>query len=74
VSTKLIRFETVILKRQLYLGKPAVLYVQPEYGERLRDEIELNVTIARIGDFLKNSCKDIRVYFTGNLDLAKKIV
>jgi putative N6-adenine-specific DNA methylase len=52
----------------------AVIMFNPEYGERLGDEIELNATYARMGDFLKNSCKGYTGYiFTGNLDLAKKI-
>ena len=46
----------------------------PEYGERLGDEMELNATYARMGDFLKTKCKGYLGYvFTGNLDLAKKI-
>jgi putative N6-adenine-specific DNA methylase len=52
----------------------AVIMFNPEYGERLGDEIELNTTYARMGDFLKNQCKGYTGYiFTGNLDLAKKI-
>ena len=52
----------------------AIIMFNPEYGERLGDEIELNATYARIGDFLKNQCKGYTGYvFTGNLDLAKKI-
>jgi putative N6-adenine-specific DNA methylase len=51
-----------------------VVMFNPEYGERLGDEIELNATYARMGDFLKNQCKGYTGYvFTGNLDLAKKI-
>ncbi len=51
-----------------------IIMFNPEYGERLGDEIELNATYARLGDFLKNSCKGYTGYvFTGNLDLAKKI-
>jgi putative N6-adenine-specific DNA methylase len=52
----------------------AVIMFNPEYGERLGDEIELEKTYARMGDFLKNKCKGYTGYiFTGNLDLAKKI-
>ena len=51
-----------------------VIMFNPEYGERLGDEIELNAVYARMGDFLKNKCKGYTGYvFTGNLDLAKKI-
>jgi putative N6-adenine-specific DNA methylase len=46
----------------------------PEYGERLGDETELQSTYARIGDFLKKRCKGKNGYvFTGNLELAKSI-
>ncbi|MEY2901872.1 MAG: hypothetical protein RLY89_978 [Bacteroidota bacterium] len=52
----------------------SVIMFNPEYGERLGDEVELNATYARMGDFLKNKCKGFTGYiFTGNLDLAKKI-
>ncbi len=51
-----------------------VIMFNPEYGERLGDEVELNITYSRLGDFLKNKCKGYLGYvFTGNLDLAKKI-
>ena len=52
----------------------AVIMFNPEYGERLGEEIELEATYARMGDFMKNQCKGMTGYiFTGNLDLAKKI-
>jgi putative N6-adenine-specific DNA methylase len=52
----------------------AVILFNPEYGERLGEEIELEATYARMGDFLKNKCKGATGYiFTGNLELAKKI-
>jgi 23S rRNA G2445 N2-methylase RlmL len=53
---------------------PGVVMFNPEYGERLGDEAELEATYARIGDFMKKQCKGYTGYiFTGNLDLAKKI-
>jgi putative N6-adenine-specific DNA methylase len=53
---------------------PGILYINPEYGERLGDEQELEVTYARIGDFMKQKCGGYFGYvFTGNLELAKKI-
>jgi putative N6-adenine-specific DNA methylase len=59
---------------QLPETEGSVIMFNPEYGERLGDEIELNATYARMGDFLKNKCKGFTGYiFTGNLDLAKKI-
>ena len=54
--------------------KNGVIYFNPEYGDRLGDEIELEETYARMGDFLKQQCKGYMGYiFTGNLELAKKI-
>lgn len=51
-----------------------VIFFNPEYGERMGDEIVLEETYARIGDFLKQKGNSYRGYiFTGNLDLAKKI-
>ena len=51
-----------------------VVFFNPEYGERLGDEIELEETYALIGDFLKKKCRGYTGYiFTGNFNLAKKI-
>jgi len=51
-----------------------IIFFNPEYGERMGDEIELEKTYARIGDFMKQKCKEYIGYvFTGNLNLAKKI-
>jgi putative N6-adenine-specific DNA methylase len=51
-----------------------VVYFNPEYGDRLGVEAELEATYKRIGDFLKKQCKGYLGYiFTGNLELAKKI-
>ena len=55
-------------------GGAGVMFVNPEYGERLGDEGELEATYKRIGDFMKQQCKSYYGYvFTGNLELAKKI-
>lgn len=55
-------------------NKPGVVFFNPEYGERLGDEIELAETYSRIGDFMKQKCKGYTGYvFTGNFNLAKKI-
>jgi putative N6-adenine-specific DNA methylase len=54
--------------------KNGVVFLNPEYGERLGNIMELENTYKRIGDFLKQKCCDYLGYiFTGNLDLAKKI-
>lgn len=51
-----------------------VVFFNPEYGDRLGVEVELQETYARIGDFMKKKCKGYTGYiFTGNLELAKKI-
>ena len=51
-----------------------VVYLNPEYGDRLGNETELEKTYKRMGDFFKKKCKGYAGYiFTGNLELAKKI-
>lgn len=53
---------------------PGVLFINPEYGERMGELSELEVTYKKIGDFLKQKCQGWLGYiYTGNLDLAKKI-
>lgn len=55
-------------------GAGGVVYFNPEYGERLGDVQQLEVTYKRIGDFMKKKCQGYTGYiFTGNMDLAKKI-
>ncbi|MBL7710866.1 MAG: class I SAM-dependent RNA methyltransferase [Chitinophagaceae bacterium] len=55
-------------------GKPGVFFINPEYGERLGDVAELEITYGRIGTYMKQKCGGYFGYvFTGNLDLAKKI-
>jgi len=55
-------------------GENGVIYFNPEYGDRLGVEADLEITYGRIGDFLKKKCKGYFGYiFTGNLELAKKI-
>ena len=52
----------------------AILMINPEYGDRLGEEVDLEATYARMGDYMKNKCKGMIGYiFTGNLELAKKI-
>ena len=71
---KLIEFAVGDFETTRLPQAPGIIYFNPEYGERLGDEIELEVTYARIGDFLKKKCQGYMGYiFTGNLDLAKKI-
>jgi putative N6-adenine-specific DNA methylase len=51
-----------------------VMFINPEYGERLGQTDLLTETYNRIGDFMKKKCGGYFGYvFTGNLELAKKI-
>ncbi|MEJ7611178.1 MAG: class I SAM-dependent RNA methyltransferase [Ferruginibacter sp.] len=51
-----------------------VVFFNPEYGDRLGEEKELEATYSLMGDFLKKKCKGKTGYiFTGNLELGKKI-
>jgi 23S rRNA G2445 N2-methylase RlmL len=52
----------------------SIVIFNPEYGDRLGVEEELEETYALMGDFMKKKCKGFTGYiFTGNLELAKKI-
>ena len=51
-----------------------IVFLNPEYGERLGEEKALEETYKSIGDFFKQRCKGYTGYvFTGNLNLAKHI-
>jgi putative N6-adenine-specific DNA methylase len=51
-----------------------IVFLNPEYGERMGEENQLEETYTAIGDFMKKKCRGYTGYiFTGNLDLAKKI-
>lgn len=53
---------------------PGVIYFNPEYGDRLGAEKDLEALYRRMGDFMKNNCQGYLGYiFTGNLELGKKI-
>jgi 23S rRNA G2445 N2-methylase RlmL len=71
---KFIEFQVCDFEATKLPDSPGVVYFNPEYGERLGDETELEATYARLGDFMKKKCQGYLGYvFTGNLDLAKKI-
>ncbi len=70
----LIEFEICDFKETTIPENGGVMFMNPEYGERLGEIEELEVTYKAIGDFMKNKCRGYNGYiFTGNLDLAKKI-
>lgn len=51
-----------------------VIMFNPEYGDRLGVDDELQETYKRMGDFMKQKCAGYRGYiFTGNMELAKKV-
>jgi len=51
-----------------------VVMLNPEYGERLGKQEELEAVYSCIGDYFKQKCKGYMGYvFTGNPDLAKKV-
>ena len=73
--TKLIEFAVCdFADTEIPQNVPGIFYVNPEYGERLGEIAELEITYKRIGDFMKQKCGGYFGYvFTGNLELAKKI-
>ncbi len=53
---------------------PGVVFMNPEYGERMGDASELVAIYGRIGDFLKRRCNGYRGFvLTGNLELSRRI-
>lgn len=71
---RLISFEQCDFAATTIPPKPGVIFMNPEYGERLGEISELEQTYGKIGDFLKQKCQGYYGYiFTGNLELAKKI-
>lgn len=70
----LIQFELCDFEETTVPESAGVVYFNPEYGDRLGVEDELQATYKRMGDFLKKKCKGYLGYiFTGNLELGKKI-
>jgi 23S rRNA G2445 N2-methylase RlmL len=71
---ELIKFEVCDFDQTEVPAVPGAVFFNPEYGERLGELSELEVTYKRIGDFMKKKCQGYTGYiFTGNMDLAKKI-
>ena len=70
----LIDFEVCDFAETTVPTLPGIVIFNPEYGERLGNEQDLEHTYRRIGDFLKQRCKGYRGFvFTANPALAKKI-
>jgi putative N6-adenine-specific DNA methylase len=73
--SKLIKFSVCdFADTEVPPSSAGIMFMNPEYGERLGDESELETTYSLIGDFMKKKCAAYFGYiFTGNLNLAKKI-
>ncbi len=71
---EMIEFEVCDFQDTPIPASNGLLYINPEYGDRLGEEEALQTTYSLIGDFMKKKCKGYTGYiFTGNLELAKKI-
>lgn len=69
-----IRFELCDFADTPLPPPPGIIMLNPEYGERMGDEAQLEPVYRRIGDFLKQKAQGYLGYvFTGNLTLAKRI-
>jgi len=73
--TKLIKFSVCdFADTDVPKSSSGIMFMNPEYGERLGEETELETTYSLIGDFMKKKCGGYFGYiFTGNPNLAKKI-
>lgn len=70
----LIRFIECDFRQTPIPSQPGHILLNPEYGERMGDEAELEPTHAAIGDFFKQSCPGWTGHvFTGSPHLAKRI-
>ncbi len=71
---ELITFEQCDYTQTTIPETSGVVFLNPEYGERLGDITHLETVYKGIGDFFKQRCQGYNGFiFTGNLDLAKKI-
>jgi putative N6-adenine-specific DNA methylase len=71
---KYIEFEICDFRDTPMPDGPGVVFLNPEYGERMGELNTLEDTYKEIGDFLKKKCGGKSGFvFTGNLDLAKNI-
>ena len=70
----LIDFQVVDFRETSLPDPPGVVMLNPEYGERLGVDKDLELLYSQIGDFFKARCQGYKGFvFTGNLELAKKI-
>ena len=70
----LIDFQVCDFRKTQVPEPPGVIILNPEYGERLGADKNLELLYSQIGDFFKGRCQGYKGFvFTGNLELAKKI-
>ena len=70
----LIDFRTCPFEKTVVPDDEGIVILNPEYGERMGEIVELEQIYKRIGDFFKQKCTGYTGYiFTGNLELAKKV-
>ena len=71
---EMIDFQLVDFSNTAVPAGDGVIMVNPAYGERLGEEMELAPIYKQLGDFFKQKCPGYTAYiFTGNPQLAKKI-
>lgn len=69
-----IDFEVCDFKNTSIPEGQGIVFLNPEYGERIGETDVLEKTYKEIGDFFKQKCGGKTGYvFTGNLDLAKNV-
>lgn len=70
----IIQFDVADFRKIKLPAQPGVIFLNPEYGERLGELEDLKVTYPAIGDFFKQQCAGYTGYiFTGNRELAKLV-
>ncbi|MEM7550073.1 MAG: class I SAM-dependent RNA methyltransferase [Bacteroidota bacterium] len=69
-----IHFEVIDFRKTTVPNGDGVVFMNPEYGERLGKDKDLEELYSEIGAFLKQKCTNKRAFvFSGNLDLVKSI-
>ena len=70
----MIRFHTCDFRDTPLAKPPAMVLMNPEYGERMGAEERLVALYEGIGSYFKEKCRGMRaLVFTGNLPLGRKI-
>ena len=71
---KLIRFHKCDFRKTPLPKPPALVALNPGYGERVGSEAALGEVYAAIGDWFKSACEGMRTaVLTGNVELGRRI-